>query len=769
MYGYPVRKLRGGPSILALVRAPIPESHRASSPVPVETKFSPQGLPTAWIERSAAVRRLAATPARVVLMEAPAGYGKTTLAAQWRAAVAGGRPFAWLSLDDDDNDPRNLWRDIVHSVGQADRGVACQSLLRELGGDSPDITGTVLPGLINELAVLTRRITLVLDGYQVIRDRRCHEQLSFLLLHLPATVQLGLLTRSDPALPLARLRAAGELLDLRVPDLRFTPAETAALLRSRSGVTLSRTALAELGERTEGWPAAVGLAALAWRDEQAPGARPQPGARADRMVAEFLEQEVISRQPPRVQQFLVRTSILDRFCAPLCDAVLGTSAAAELLDIADRENLFLIPLDETRRWYRYHPLMAQALRGLLRRGEPELAATLHERASRWHRRAGSADEVITHAIAAGDIPGAVSLVGAHWAEYASSGRLTVVRGWLRGIGDAAIAAYPLAAHAAAWAAALSGDQESVRRWLPVLAAAAHPEPMPDGIASLQSSAALLRGVFGFEGIRAMREAADEAAKLESDPASPWYALAQVALGYSRYLTGDLAEAEDALQAAVASGSAGPMVQMISLSALALVLADLGRLAEAEQAAAAGRRLAARADLCTTPHTPLAHAASGAAHAAAGRLREARDELERAVQGQLEVPRMSPWPTVDALLRLARLQLDLGDRAAVTAPLDRARLLLTWSPEGADVLLARLDDLERRLARWSGPLSVPGPLTDRELAVLRMLRGSLRLREISAEMGVSTNTIKSHTRAIYQKLGVSARQDAILRGQEAGLM
>ena len=256
MYGYPVRKLQTGPSrpVRALRVVSFPPSRRTSRLVTAGTKLSPPLLREDWIGRDALIQRLTWSMARVVLLEAPAGYGKTTLAAQWRASMTGRRRFAWLSLDPGDNDPRRLWPQIVLAVQRACPDLQAEPILQELTGHKPDIAGAVLPGLINELSALTRPITLVLDGYQVIRNPRCHEQIDALLLHLPVPVQVALLSRHDPPLALARLRAAGELTELRARDLRFTAAETAELLSAVSGPGLSPPDLSLLAERTEGWP-----------------------------------------------------------------------------------------------------------------------------------------------------------------------------------------------------------------------------------------------------------------------------------------------------------------------------------------------------------------------------------------------------------------------------------------------------------------------------------------------------------------------------------
>jgi len=734
----------------------------------VESKLSPRGPREDWVERPGLIQRLTRSRTRVVLLEAPAGYGKTTLAVQWRASMAGRRPFAWLSLDPGDNDPRRLWPQLVLAVQRACPDLQAERILADLGSHHPDIAGAVLPGLINELAALTRPVTLVLDGYEVIRNPRCHEQIGALLLHLPAPAQVALLSRRDPPLALARLRAAGEMTELRAPELKFTPAETAALITAVSGPGLSQPDLSLLAERTEGWPAAVYLAGLARRGQPAPGLAVRQLSGDTRFIADYLAQEVLDGQPARIRRFLTRTSVLDRFCAPLCDALLGSADSAGILATLERENLFIIPLDESRRWFRYHPLFAEALRAELLRTEPEAIGPLHERASAWHRRSGTADEAISHAIAWGDVTGAVGLIAGNWYGYAACGLIATVRGWLRELGDAAIEANPVAAHCAAWAAALSGDQESVRRWVPVIAAAAGPSPLPDGMRSLRFSVALLRGTYGFDGLRVMREAAAEAADLENDRTSHWYALSRMALGYSRYLSGDAAGAEAPLRAA-ASHAPVAMVRMAGLAMLGLALFEQGRRPQAEQAAFAARTLAGRPDCCHLPQASIAYTAAGAAYAAAGRLQEARRELEYALQTRLTTPGMSPWPTVEALLLLVQVLLDLGDRAAATAHLERVRLLLGWSLDGADAQLARLQRLEQRLARRPRTPSVADPLTDRELVVLRLLRGSLPLREIAGELDVSANTVKTHARAIYRKLAVSTRQGAVTRGHELGIL
>jgi LuxR family maltose regulon positive regulatory protein len=747
------------------------ESRRVSLDAPIEAKLHAPAARREWVEREELVGYLAGVTARLVLVDAPAGFGKTTLVAQWRSSPAESRAFAWVSLDPGDNDPGRLWWHVVCAVQRACPKFSAGDLLAAVRARAPDFAGTLLPLLVNELAALPEPVVLVLDDYHVIRDRGCHDQVAFLLLHLPPAARLVLITRADPPLPLARLRAAGEMAEIRARQLRFAPAQAARLVAAVAGIDLSEPDLADLAGRTEGWPAGVYLAALSLRGHPAPGAFIRQFTGDSRFVVDFLAEEVLSRQPAGIRQFLARTSVLSRFCAPLCDAVAGPAGSAEIIGMLERENLFVVPLDDTRQWFRYHHLFAQVLRSELARTEPDIAAALHQRASAWHRRSGSADEAISHARAAGDAAGVIDLIAAHWYAYVDSGRVATVRGWLASLGDGIVSAHPVAAHCAAWAAALSGDRESLRRWLPVVEAAGHAGPLPDGIRSMRSSAALLTGTFGFEGIGPMRDAAARAAALEPDPASPWYAMARAAYAAALYWSGDLEAAAGQAQDAVSSPSSIGIIRMLAFAILSLIAADQGNLAEAEQLARAAREIVAGADpgLGAAPQSSLAFTAAGAVLARRGQLTQARGELERALGIRRRHSGISPWATVEILLRLAPVLLDTGDRPAAAALLADARQELTSLPDGASAQLARLDRLERRLAGRPREVSLAGPLTEREAAVLRLLRGTLSLREIGQELYLSQNTIKTHTRAIYRKLGVTTRRDAITRGQDTGIL
>jgi len=737
-------------------------SRRLRFAPPIEAKLHSPPARREWVPRPELVGYLAGVTARLVLVDAPAGFGKTTLVAQWRLSPAESRPFAWVLLDSGDNDPGRLWWHVVSALDRACPAFDADDILGALQLQAPDFAGTVLPLLVNELAALPEPVVLVLDDCHMIKGGNCSDQLAFLLLHLPSAVELVLITRVDPPLPLARLRATGDMVELRAGELHFGSVQAAELVALTAGVELSEPDLADLVDRTEGWPAGLYLAALSLRGHPSPGDFIRQFTGDSRFVLDFLAEEVFSRQPAEIQQFLARTAILSRFCAPLCDAVTGSASSFKIINVLERENLFVVPLDDSRQWFRYHHLFAQALQRELARTEPDIVPALHERASGWYRQSGSACEAISHAHAAGDVTGVIDLIAGNWYAFVDSGQAATVQGWLASLGGSTISAHPLAAHCAAWVAALAGDRNSLRRWLPIVEAARSDDVLPDGIRSLRSSAALLQGTFGFEGLGPMREAAARAVTLETNPASPWHALARSSYAATLYWSGELDAAAAQAQAASSGTGSIALIRMTGLTILSLIAIDQGNLDEAGQRARAALDIVTAADsgLGGAPQSSLAFAAAGAVSAGRGQLAEARGHLEHALQMRRRFPGISSWFTVEVLLRLAPVLLDIGEQSRAVTLLSEVRLLLDSSPAGADAQFARLRQVERRLVGEPREVPVIEALTDREVTVLRLLGGSLSMREIAQELDLSQNTVKTHTRAIYRKLGVSTRHDAI---------
>ena len=373
------------------------------------------------------------TASKLMLVSAPAGFGKTTLLTEWLAAgpaaPAGERLAAWLSLDRGDNDPVSFWTYVIAALRTVAPGVG-ENALALLQAPRPPPIETVLTALLNDLGALAGDIVLVLDDYHVVDAREVQDEMAFLLDHLPAQLHVVIASRADPALPLARLRARGELAEIRAAELRFTPDEAAAYLNEMMGLQLTARDVAALEGRTEGWIAALQLAALSMQGRDDVAGFIAGFAGDDRYVVDYLAEEVLQRQPERVQAFLLQTSILGRLSGPLCDAVTGQGGGKAMLEALDRGNLFLVPLDDRRRWYRYHQLFADVLQARLLDEQPGQVPDLHRRASAWYQQNGEPSEAISHALAAGDFDRAADLVELAIPAMRRTRQEATVRGWL---------------------------------------------------------------------------------------------------------------------------------------------------------------------------------------------------------------------------------------------------------------------------------------------------------------------------------------------------
>jgi LuxR family maltose regulon positive regulatory protein len=434
----------------------------ASGPVVLETKLTRPPVRSEHIARAELVQRLRGDTGRALtVLAAPPGFGKTTLLAAWLAEAD---RVAWLSLDEDDNDPARFFLYAVAALRSVEPGLGAQALAahRTPGAALVDV---VLPILLNELAAQEMEFVLVLDDYHLITNDEIHEALAYLVERMPASFRLVLATREDPPLPLGRLRARGQLAELRAGELRFSDEETTAFLNNALGLGLSVEDIERLQMRTEGWPAALYLAALTLRGRSDPSSVIGAFAGDDRHVVDYLTGEVLARQVPELQTFLLRTSILTRLCGPLCDAVAETAGSDRILEELERSNLLLVPLDAKRHWYRYHPLFAELLRHELKQTEPDTVAALHRRASSWCGDAGLIVEAANHANAAGDIDAAVGLVGRHWSWFLDQGQLTTVSRWLDALPASVIADNRMLCFAAAMVTSHTRRLDEAERWL----------------------------------------------------------------------------------------------------------------------------------------------------------------------------------------------------------------------------------------------------------------------------------------------------------------
>ena len=446
----------------------------ATSPL-LETKLYIPKLRPSLVPRPRLIERLDQADSRLILVSAPAGFGKTTVLAEWLATADGDWPAAWLSLDQSDNDPALFWAYCIAALQTLQAGVGA-SALSLLQSPQPPSIEALLGTLIKEIGAIGHRFALVLDDYHLIDAQSVHDGIAFLLDHLPPQMHLVIATRADPPLPLSRLRVRRELAELRAADLRFTNSEAAAFLNEVVGLGLAAGDVAALEARTEGWIAGLQLAALSMQDRDDVAGFISAFTGDDRYVVDYLVEEVLQRQPEHVRSFLLRTSVLDRLSGPLCDAVTGQESSKGMLEALERGNLFVVPLDGKRQWYRYHHLFADVLRARSMEQQPDRVPTLHRRASEWYERNGLPSDAIHHALAAADFERAADLIELAWNALQGTRVHATWLGWSQALPDEVIRARPVLSVGYAWTLMIGGKIEAgvarlrdAERWLDAMA------------------------------------------------------------------------------------------------------------------------------------------------------------------------------------------------------------------------------------------------------------------------------------------------------------
>ena len=735
------------------------------------TKLHIPALRPEHVPRPALVDALVRRRGRALtVIEAPAGYGKTTLLSKWAVTPEEPADFAWLSLDSGDNDPVRFWSGVIDALRTVEPGFG-ERALAAVGARNIGLLEVALPLLLNELADLDRQIVLVLDDYQLIRSEEVHDSIRFLIDHQPLGLHLALGTRTEPPLPLARLRAGNGLLEIRADRLRFAEEQAGTFLERALGLRLDPLAVRRLTDRTEGWPAGLYLAGLSLRDRPEPERFIESFAGDDRHIVDYLSSEVLADQPEGLRDFLLRSSVLDSLSGPLCDAVLAVDDSAARLRQLEERNLFLIPLDHTRTWYRYHRLFRELLRHELELASPGASAELNRRASEWFEDEGLAPDAIAHAAAAGKTARARDLVAAHWNEYFNRGRLGTVDQWLARLPRREVRADPRLCVAGAWLALDRGQLVEAGSWIE--SASAQPAKSADRL--LEADIGVLRAVHGFKTgslADAMASARAVLPLTQGDEESFPRMVAELILGVTLYWSADVDRALERLTAAAELCERGgnDLGQAYALGYLGLIAADAR---DAEQGQRKGEGAVGLRDAPEfSEHFVLmvAHLAISAAAEATGDLARAESEARRALElarrgaGRLELGA--------ALLQLAR-ELHLRGSAADALPLlGEAREVIDACPDPG-IMAARLATAESALrAPRSRPARDGGAaeeLTDRELGVLRLLAGDLSRREIADALYVSQNTVKSHLKGIYRKLDASNRGDAVARARELGLL
>lgn len=793
--------------------------------------------------------------ARLTLVSAPPGFGKSTLLAEWARDPSVGRLVAWVSLDASDDDPATFWAYVA---------AALDAVLPDLAASAPEPLSAppeaVITALINGLAAHPDEVWLVLDDYHLVEGRGVHEGLTLLIDRLPPNAHVLLSTRSDPDLPLSRWRGRGELVELRAADLRFTTDEAAAYLRSATGLDLGPADVALLGERTEGWIAALQLAALSLTGRDDARGFIARFAGDDHYIVDYLMDEVLAHQPADVRDFLLRTAVLDRLTGGVCDAVTGRSDGSAMLAQLERANLFLIPLDDQLTWFRYHHLFADVLRARLVAERPGEVASLQRRASRWFADAGQLDDAIAHALAAGDADRATRLIETALPAARRQRRDATITRWLHALPLDAVRRSPVLSVFYGWTLLPSGDLDAVASLLDdaegVLAAHVPGTPppgvdteelrtLPATIAIYRASLALARGDADGTAEQARRALAlaGSGDHFVRGAASGFLALAA-------WSAGDIGPAISTFTDAVASlRASGRRVDELSGTALLAEMwtvagrPDLARtlataaLAQAEELGPVASR--GVADL----HVQLSvldleagdldgserhlDAAAGLADpastsesryrwfVAAGRLASARGDAARAIDLLTRAeehytpgyyPLTQPLAAVKARVWIAQGDLDQASTWAATRgislcdkvsyldeydQLTLARLLLArpGRPETRQAvveLLRRLEEAATASGREGSVHEIrtllaqatqaqaptrtpPSTLTEREMQVLRLLDGDLSGPQIARTLFVSENTLSTHTKHIFAKLGVTSRREAVRRARERGLL
>lgn len=708
------------------------------------TKLTIPRVRSGYLARSRLLKSLDEAMDRgLILVCTPAGFGKTTLIADW--ADQARRPVAWFSLEPDDSDPVRFWRYVVAAFEHA--GVAVgrrvRSLLEAPRGVSSEDVATAL---LNELETRPDEVTLVFDDYHVIESRRVHDGMTFLADHLPPQLHVLIASRSDPPLPVARLRARGQLVELRAGDLRFTPQESADLLREVWDLDLSPESIVALESRTEGWAVGLQLAALSLRDRADPDAFVEAFTGTHRYVLDYLSEEVLARQPDPVRTFLLRTSILERLSGPLCDAVTRSSGGQGMLEDLERANLFLVPLDEERRWYRFHHLFADLLRARLQQTETDLVPELHRRAAAWCEQHGLIDEAVHHALRSDDATWAARLVEQHLGETLGRAEEAHVERWLSQLPDHAVRSRPALCLAKGLRQLFRGRLDSVEQWLAhaeraferdqespefgVLTEVGTVMKVPAAIALLRSELAGARG--DPEGMA--EYAASALTEIAEDEHGPRFWARWLSGAEAQLMRGRVAEAERDSAELLSEGRAAldPHPGMVScLSWLGQVQEARGRLGPALRTYREALRMVTQAPR-VWPSGPAASTYvftsnyAGLAHLGIARVLYERDRLDDALQHVtqgVELGGQEIWFREHALVLSAWIRQAIGQAEPALAAMNEASRLQAgpqvnnlWhpaAPERARLLLAQGQTAEAE--RWTEEV---GLTEDDEVSYLR---------------------------------------------------
>jgi LuxR family maltose regulon positive regulatory protein len=707
--------------------------------------------------------RLGSKP--IVFLSAGPGWGKTTLLAEW--ASGSQRPFAWVSLDEKDNDPIVL---LTYVAAALDRVSPLDpAVFDALASPGVSVEAKVIPRLGAALATSDEAVVLVLDDLHALRDRRGLDAIASLGRHVPAGSLLVLSARGDPALPIAALRARGLTLEIGPDDLRMDAGEAHQLLGA-AGVDLPGVEVAELIEHTEGWSAGLYLAALAIR---ARGARAEGAATfagSDRLVADYLRSELLAHLSPDEIRFLTRTAVLERMSGPLCDAVLESSGSGAILESIERSNLFLVPLDRSRQWYRYHHLFQELLRAELEQAEPDIVPGLLGRAVDWCVENGHLETAIGYAQEAGDVDRVAWLLERCIQPAHQSGRVATAERWLEWLErHGGLERYPAVAVLGGLIAAIQGRPGDAERRLVGAERGNYEGALPDGSGSIESWLALLSALLCRRGAARMRADAERAVQTLGR-GSQFRPTSMLLLGISGWLAGELDHADDLFaDAAQEGGELGAhLAAWMALGQRAVVAIEREAWMEAAAFSDQAVLLVRRSRMEGYPVSTFIYAVAARVALHREDAVNAREFLAHAQQLRPRLTSALPYLAVQTRLELARSYLALADAGGAWTMLREIDPVLRRQPD-LGKLPTEVEELRARLKTMRADAPGASTLTAAELRLLPHLATHHTFPEIGERVYLSRHTVKSQATAIYRKLNVSSRNGAIERAHELGLL
>lgn len=671
------------------------------------------------------------------------------------------RRAGWIHLEDADDDPVALGGSIARVLGTLE--LIPPSIADELEAGAAQLYDVVLPMLQEQFATCDPFL-LVLDHLEALKHPGSLTILSFLVDQIPQGSQLVLATRSEPECRLSRLRAAGEVLDVRTVDLAFDAHEVGELLATR-GVRLSDGQVEALRERAEGWAAGIALAMRSLEGRVVVGDLPADAISRSPDVANYLLEEVVERQPPDVRQFLFGSSLVRRMSPALCDAALRITDSGRVLAALERASLFVVPLDGDGEWYRYHNLFRELLQAELRRRAPDLIPELLRRAAAWHEDHGDPGEAFEYAYVAGDLARAGRIALRHGDGLVGRGQIKTVRRWLARCTLEQLASDPQLALAGGWVALLSGEAAEARRLAAVAGTAGDLDvPSPDGATSLRSSLANLRAALASDGVSQMLRDGEFVCAAEEPAGTRWVMDGWRAVATAHLLDGRPREAIAAFAEVLRLTRGRPDLNYLTITCLgysALAAADVDDWRRARKWARDAHALTTESALEQLVHSVAPYTAHATVLLHDGLLPQAGKALEHA-RCMLPMLHAVRWWEADISLRCAQLSLSLGDVGGALELADVARAALAHYPDPGS-LLVRLADLDKRLS--SGREL---ELTPAELRLVPFLASHLSLQEIGDRVYLTRATVKTHTLSIYRKLHVSSRSGAVDRLEALGL-